>query len=234
MMTEAIILAGGLGTRLRPVVGELPKSLAPINGKPFLSYLLDFAREQGVKKFIFALGYQSEQMEAFVKNYLPAESYVFSTETEPLGTGGAVFKAATLATSSSVIVLNADTFFGVSFSNLAIIHELQRAACTIALKPMTAFDRYGVVEVDKLRVVGFSEKKYRETGLINGGVYALDLTRFLQRSFPQVFSFEKDYLEKTYRDQLIMGMISESYFIDIGIPEDYARAQMEWVTRSGR
>jgi D-glycero-alpha-D-manno-heptose 1-phosphate guanylyltransferase len=231
MITEAIILAGGLGTRLKPVVGDLPKSLAPINGKPFLSYLLDYSMEQGIKKFIFALGYQSGQVASFVTEYLPRESFVFSEEPEPLGTGGAIYQAAKLATSPDVIVLNADTFFGISFANLAIIHELRRAICTIALKPMKAFERYGAVEIDRQTVIGFSEKKYRETGLINGGVYALDVEAFLQGTFPSVFSFEKDYLEKAYKDQAIMGMISDAYFIDIGIPEDYARAQTELVTQ---
>src|SRR5450755_1730767 len=172
MITEAIVLAGGLGTRLKPVVADLPKSLAPIAGKPFLSYLLDFSKQQGIEKFIFALGYKSEQIEAFVNQYLSDGSYVFSNEEEPLGTGGAIYKACDLVSSSDTIILNADTFFGISFSNLAIIHELRKAACTIALKPMKAFDRYGVVDINNQIVTGFSEKKYREAGLINGGVYA--------------------------------------------------------------
>jgi D-glycero-alpha-D-manno-heptose 1-phosphate guanylyltransferase len=227
MITEAIVLAGGLGTRLKPVVADLPKSLAPIAGKPFLSYLLDFSKQQGIEKFIFALGYKSEQIEAFVNQYLSDGSYVFSNEEEPLGTGGAIYKACDLVSSSDTIILNADTFFGISFSNLAIIHELRKAACTIALKPMKAFDRYGAVDINNQIVTGFSEKKYHEAGLINGGVYALDKDSFLQKKFPRIFSFEKDYLEMEYRSRQILGMISEAYFIDIGIPEDYLRAQIE-------
>src|SRR5450631_695075 len=93
MIREAIILAGGLGTRLKTVVADLPKSLAPVAGKPFLAYLLDYAGQQGIEKFIFALGYKTEQIESFVKEYLPAGSYIFSIEDEPLGTGGAIYKA---------------------------------------------------------------------------------------------------------------------------------------------
>jgi D-glycero-alpha-D-manno-heptose 1-phosphate guanylyltransferase len=227
MITEAIILAGGLGTRLKPVVSDLPKCLAPVHGKPFLSYLLDYSVQQGIKKFVFALGYKSEQIESFVNGYRPGESFGFSNETEPLGTGGAIYQAASQVVSPNVMVLNADTFFGVSFSNLALVHELRRAACTLALKPMRAFERYGAVEIDKQSVTGFSEKKYHETGLINGGVYALDIAAYLHRMSPGVFSFEKDYLEKAFRDQPVMGLVSDAYFIDIGIPEDYAKAQTE-------
>jgi D-glycero-alpha-D-manno-heptose 1-phosphate guanylyltransferase len=233
MITEAIILAGGLGTRLKPVVAELPKSLAPVADKPFLAYLLDYAKKQGIEKFIFALGYKTEQVESFVKEYLKEGSYIFSVEEEPLGTGGAVFKACGKVSSENAIVLNADTFFGVTFSNLAIIHELRKADCTLALKPMTTFDRYGIVEIDKQIVTGFSEKKYHETGLINGGVYALSAARFLHKIFPSVFSFEKDYLEKEYAGRKILGLISDAYFIDIGIPESYERAQGELIEHIG-
>jgi D-glycero-alpha-D-manno-heptose 1-phosphate guanylyltransferase len=227
MIREAIVLAGGLGTRLKPVVSDLPKSLAPIAGKPFLSYVLDFARSQGIQKFVFALGHKAEPIEAFVKQFLPGNSYTFSVEEEPLGTGGAIFKACKEIAGEGAIVLNADTFFGISFLNLSIIHELQKAVCTLALKPMKSFDRYGAVEIEKQVITGFSEKKFHKSGLINGGVYALSTAVFLQKSFPPVFSFEKDYLEKEFSKGEIMGMISDGYFIDIGIPEDYERAQRE-------
>jgi len=228
MIREAIVLAGGLGTRLKPVVGDLPKSLAPVSGKPFLAYLLDYAKKQGIEKFIFALGYKSELIESFIKEYLPRSSYIFSVEEEPLGTGGAVFKACKEVSGTDTMVLNADTFFGISFLNISIIHELRKASCTLALKPMKSFDRYGAVEIENQVITGFSEKKFHASGLINGGVYALSAVDFLQHPFPPVFSFEKDFLEKEYKGRKIMGMVSEAYFIDIGIPEDYDRAQREF------
>jgi D-glycero-alpha-D-manno-heptose 1-phosphate guanylyltransferase len=227
MIKEAIVLAGGLGTRLKPVISDLPKSLAPVSGKPFLAYLLDHAKMQGIEKFIFALGYKTELIEQFVKQYLPVESYIFSVEKEPLGTGGAVYKACKQVTAHNAVVFNADTFFGISLLNLSIVHELRRAACTLALKPMRSFDRYGAVELERQVVTGFSEKKLHASGLINGGIYALSVAPFLQKSFPQVFSFEKDYLEKEYKGGHIYGMVSDAYFIDIGIPEDYERAKRE-------
>jgi D-glycero-alpha-D-manno-heptose 1-phosphate guanylyltransferase len=229
MITEAIVLAGGLGTRLKPVVPELPKSLAPVSGKPFLAYLLEYSLQQGIKKFVFALGYKTEQIEVFIKSYLPAGSYIFSIEDEPLGTGGAIYKAAERVSSPNVVVLNADTFFAVSYLNLSIVHELQKADCTLALKRMRSFDRYGAVQIEKQVITGFIEKKFHNEGLINGGVYALFIESFLRKKYPAVFSFEKDYLEKEYTGGRILGLISDAYFIDIGIPEDYQRAEAELV-----
>jgi D-glycero-alpha-D-manno-heptose 1-phosphate guanylyltransferase len=233
MINEAIILAGGLGTRLQSAVPDLPKSLAPVAGKPFLSYLLDYSKKQGINKFIFALGHKNDQIESFVKKSLPEGSYLFSVEDQPLGTGGAIYKACNLVEGPNVVVLNADTFFGISYLNLTIIHELRKSNCTLALKPMKAFDRYGAVEIEKQLVTGFSEKKYYKEGLINGGVYALSVAALLQKSFPVHFSIEQDYLEKEYRNGKILALVSDAYFIDIGIPEDYQRAQEELVLHIG-
>ena len=228
MIREAIVLAGGMGTRLKSVVSELPKSLAPVAGHPFLEYLLQYAQQQGIQRFIFALGYKTALIESFVKQYLPAGTYIFSVEEEPLGTGGAIYKACKLSATPDVLVLNADTFFAVSLSQFSTEHELHQSACSLALKPMKDFDRYGVVEINAEKMVtGFSEKKYHPEGLINGGVYALRTYSFLQKHFPPVFSFEKDYLEKDYPSKNIFGMVSDAYFIDIGIPEDFQRAQSE-------
>jgi D-glycero-alpha-D-manno-heptose 1-phosphate guanylyltransferase len=232
MTQEAIILAGGLGTRLKSVVPDLPKSLAPIDGRPFLEYLLNYAGRQGINKFVFALGYKTQLIEEFVKSILSEDQYSFSIEEQPLGTGGAIYKACHLIKNENAVVLNADTFFGVDFLKLSSEHELNKAACTLALKPMQSFDRYGVVDINEQKqIAGFSEKKYRDQGLINGGVYILRVQSFLQKSFPEIFSFEKDYLEKDYVNKNIFGMISEAYFIDIGIPEDYRKAQKELLLR---
>jgi D-glycero-alpha-D-manno-heptose 1-phosphate guanylyltransferase len=228
MITEAIVLAGGLGTRLQSVVKEIPKSLAPVAGKPFLAYLLDYAKGQGIERFVFALGYKAETIESFVKKYLRESKYAFSTEKEPLGTGGAIYKACDHVMSENVIVLNADTFFGIQYAQLAELHDQRKASCTLALKKMEAFDRYGSVSInDKNVITGFSEKKYQASGYINGGVYALKVESFLGKTFPGNFSFEKEYLEKEYVKENFPGLVSEAYFIDIGVPDDYHRAQME-------
>ena len=228
MITEAIVLAGGLGTRLQTVVKETPKSLAPIEGKPFLAYLLDYAKNQGIERFVFALGYKAELIESFARKYLRESKYAFSIEKEPLGTGGAIYRACNQVASENAIVLNADTFFGIQYAQLAELHEQQKSVCTLALKRMNAFDRYGSVNInDKNIITGFSEKKYQASGYINGGVYALSVEPFLQKSFPDSFSFEKEYLEKEFVTENFPGLVSDAYFIDIGVPEDYQRAQKE-------
>lgn len=230
MIPEAIVLAGGLGTRLQSAVPDLPKCLAPVAGRSFLEYLLVCYRKQGVKRFIFALGYKSEKIESFVREALFPSEYAFSIEAEPLGTGGAIYQACRQVSGSDAIVLNADTFFGLKLDELSTIHLNKKADCTLALKPMERVDRYGRVELnDQQQVIGFSEKKYMKSGLINGGVYALNVKNFLNKSFPETFSFEKDYLENEYSTGKIYGMISDAYFIDIGIPEDYQQAQKELI-----
>lgn len=230
MIPEAIVLAGGMGTRLRSVVPDLPKCLAPIAGKPFLEYLLTCYRKQGVRRFIFALGYKTKMVESFLQETLFPSEYAFSVETEPLGTGGAIYMACSQVSGSDVIVLNADTFFGINLKDLSSVHLDKKADCTMALKPMKQFERYGAVEKNnQQQVTGFSEKKYTESGLINGGVYALNVRNFLAKASPSPFSFEKDYLGMEYPNGKIYEMTSDAYFIDIGIPEDYKRAQAELI-----
>ncbi|HWK02910.1 MAG TPA: nucleotidyltransferase family protein [Puia sp.] len=244
MIKQAIILAGGLGTRLRSAVPELPKCMAPVAGKPFLSYVIDSLRQQGIEKFIFALGYKSEHFEELLRAEFPegtspapnpetqgpfsSSSCLLSIESEPLGTGGAIKLACQQATEGTALVLNGDTFFGVRIDELAAFHEAQKAHCTLCLKPMENFDRYGVVELNPDHSIRhFREKQFYKAGLINGGVYALDTVRFQSASLPEKFSFEKDYLEKQEPGRRLFGLVQNGYFIDIGIPEDYARAQQE-------
>jgi D-glycero-alpha-D-manno-heptose 1-phosphate guanylyltransferase len=227
---QAIILAGGLGTRLRTVVSDLPKCMAPVAGKPFLHYVIQHLLQQGVDEFIFSLGYLSESIEAFLINHYSQLNYQLSIESAPLGTGGAIQLAATKATEKNVLILNGDTLFAVDVKQLLELHTSKQAACTLCLKPMKNFDRYGVVELDNQdAVVSFKEKQFYPEGYINGGVYALDVERFLQEGLPEKFSFEKDYLEKKVTEHKLYGIVQDGYFIDIGIPEDYERAQTEFV-----
>jgi D-glycero-alpha-D-manno-heptose 1-phosphate guanylyltransferase len=226
MIREAIILAGGLGTRLRSAVPELPKCMAPVAGRPFIHYITDYFHRAGITHFIFALGYKHDQFEDFFRQDFATGGYSISLEHEPLGTGGAIRQACTFGREDSVLVLNGDTFFGISLAELSAFHDTTGADCSLCLKPMTNFDRFGVVGLDEdHRVTQFREKQYYDTGLINGGVYALNRRRFLEEGLPEKFSFEKDYLEKG-RHRLY-GLVQDSYFIDIGIPEDYRRVQQE-------
>ncbi len=225
---QAVILAGGLGTRLRSVVSELPKCMAPVGDRAFLFYVFNCLRLQGIEEFIFSLGYKHEVIEKYLQEEFPTLRYQCSIEEEPLGTGGAIKEACKLAKAGNLVVANGDTIFKANIRQLYTDHLQSGAACTIALKPMHQFERYGVVDIDETgTITSFREKKFYEQGLINGGIYMLDVEMFLSNEFPEKFSFEKDYLEKYYPVGSFRGVIQDGYFIDIGIPEDFNRAQTE-------
>jgi D-glycero-alpha-D-manno-heptose 1-phosphate guanylyltransferase len=225
---EAIILAGGLGTRLRSVVSDVPKCMALVAGKPFLHFVIEHLLKEGVEKFIFAVGYKSEMIIDYVNKQYPLLHVKYSIEDEPLGTGGAIKQACSLVTEENILILNGDTLFKVDINTLLSFHIKSGSDCTLSLKPMQHFDRYGVVELnDDASVSAFKEKQHYSSGLINGGVYALKASLFLLENFPQKFSFEKDYLEAFVNKRNMHAIVQYQYFIDIGIPEDYERAQSE-------
>ena len=276
---EVIVLAGGLGTRLRSVVHEIPKCLAPVDGKPFLGYLLDWLCQYPVKHVVFSVGYLREQVIDYVQGQKWPFTYDFAIEETPLGTGGGIRLALEKCTDNQVFVINGDTFFPVDLNAMPF-----SSAVTLALKPMKDFDRYGAVSVQQasatqlsdenyfsgrdpknqfssdftnpthadapqpssgnyfsgrdpknqfppdssrptLQVTAFQEKQHCEEGLINGGVYAVDRRRLDLSSLPEKFSFEKEVLEPGAAIGEIGGWVSDAYFIDIGIPEDYQKAQ---------
>ncbi len=233
MIDEAIILAGGLGTRLRSVVHDKPKCMSPVNGKPFLFYVINYLQKSGIEKFIFSVGYMHDAIEEYLKKNYSSLDYKISFESEPLGTGGGIRLACEKAVSQNVLVCNGDTLFKIDLQELSNFHKEKNADCSLCLKPMENFDRYGVIELnDNGSIKSFKEKKPYATGLINGGVYALNVDRFKKEVFPAKFSFEKDYLEKNMQSFIdgnikFFGLIRDKYFIDIGIPEDYERAQVE-------
>jgi D-glycero-alpha-D-manno-heptose 1-phosphate guanylyltransferase len=223
---EAIILAGGLGTRLRETVPDLPKCMAPVAGRPFLFYVINHLRMQGVGKFIFSLGYRHETIQEYLDARFSTLDFQSAIEDEPLGTGGAIQLAIRKALSQHVIITNGDTLFKISVPELSAFHLEKQSDCTLALKPMQNFDRYGVVELGKDgEVTSFREKKFYPSGNINGGTYILNREKFLGHLWPEKFSFEKDYLEK--KIDRLYGRPGDAYFIDIGVPEDYERARHE-------
>ena len=234
---QAIILAGGLGTRLRSVISAIPKCMAPVAGKPFLFYVIEYLKKQGIDKFIFSLGYKSEIIIDYINDQYPRPNVSsgramlniqFSVEEEPLGTGGAIKLACGMATEKNILILNGDTLFKADVKKLFAAHHKNEADCTLALKPMHNFDRYGLVEINEDNfIASFKEKQQYESGFINGGIYILNTTKFLQEELPAKFSFEKDYLEQYVDKRKMYGLVQDEYFIDIGIPEDYERAQNE-------
>ena len=229
MIQEAIVLAGGFGTRLRNAVPNLPKAMAPVNERPFLSYIINYLRLQGIERFVFSLGYKAEAIESWLKKYYPALDYTTVVESEPLGTGGGLQLALQECTTPHVLAANGDTLFKIKAWDFEKVHVANRSECTLALKPMQPITRYGIVELGLGQVVlSFKEKGVYNQGLINGGVYLLDREQFQKRGLPKSFSFEKDYLEKFSSDKKFFGSIQEGYFIDIGIPEDYEAAQKDF------
>jgi D-glycero-alpha-D-manno-heptose 1-phosphate guanylyltransferase len=228
MITECIILAGGLGTRLRSAVPDLPKAMAPVAGKPFLSYVIDGLRMQGIRRFVFSLGYMHEVIEQFLREQYPTLDYTTIIEPEPFGTGGAIQLALQAAHTDHVLITNGDTLFRADVISLEELHRRVDSECTLALKPMQDFDRYGCVEIDEQnQVVSFREKQHYTEGLINGGLYLLNRQAFLKRTFPVKFSFEKDYLEAFIANGSFYAVPSDAYFIDIGIPHDFEQAQKD-------
>ncbi|MCX8019081.1 MAG: HAD-IIIA family hydrolase [Chitinophagaceae bacterium] len=228
MKKEAIILAGGLGTRLQHTVPDVPKCLAPVAGRPFLFYVINHLRKAGIEKFVFSLGYKHEKILSFLNEYFYSLPFSYVVEEKPLGTGGALKRAISACSERHVIAANGDTLFKASLDNAFAFHIKNKACSTLLLKPMREISRYGVVELhENGRITGFREKQYYESGLINAGIYVLDKEMFETLPLPEVFSFEKDVLEAYVKTLPFYGMPSDDYFIDIGVPEDYFRAQNE-------
>lgn len=227
---QAIILAGGFGTRLQTVVKEVPKPLAPIGGKPFLYWLITHLQKNGVTSFIFSLGYLHHLSEDFLATEFPSLNYQCVVENEPLGTGGAIKLCLQNTLEKQVLIVNGDSFFNLSINGFYNNYIQTKSDCTIALKPMQNFDRYGSVEIDSNnRVTQFNEKKHCEDGLINTGILIFNRNVFLEKTshLPLNFSYEKDFLEPNMQSLKVSGYIAAEYFIDIGIPEDYYKADKE-------
>jgi D-glycero-alpha-D-manno-heptose 1-phosphate guanylyltransferase len=229
MITEAVVLAGGLGTRLREAVPDVPKVMAPVNGRPFLGHVIDYLRMQGVQHFVFSLGYRGEVVEEYLSSHFPTLDYSITKEEEPLGTGGAIQLGIQKTRTADVLAVNGDSLFKIDLGKLDSFHFQKGAECTLVLKPLQNFERYGVVTTDPSgRILSFKEKQFYKEGTINGGVYIINKDKFLQHPFTKKFSFESDYLERYYGDAPIYGLVQDGYFIDIGIPSDYQQAQIDF------
>lgn len=232
---EVIILAGGLGTRLRSVVSEVPKCMAPVAGKPFLWYLLKYLTRYDVERVILSIGYLRDIIITWIDqngDEFPF-SFDYAIEVEPLGTGGGIKLALSKAITNDVVVLNGDTFFDVDLDDMMELHRIYTSAITIALKPMHNFERYGRVIINNInkQIVKFKEKEYCEEGLINGGVYIINKLEPIFNGLPKKFSFETAVFEPQCKLGKLFGVVQDGYFIDIGIPEDYNKAQIELISR---
>jgi len=233
MFSEVVILAGGLGTRLRSEIGtNLPKPMAPVSGKPFLTYIMDRLAAAGAKRVLLAVGYHHEVIEAYFGTKYRSMEVVYSCEESPLGTGGAIRQAAEKAESEDFPVLNGDTLFDLDWAAFYAFHTEHKAPISVALREVEDTARYGSVETDGAVLTAFREKaESTGRGLINGGVYAVNRAWLLQQKLPEKFSFERDVLQAMVSQRLFCGKAFADYFVDMGIPADYQRAKREIAQR---
>lgn len=224
---EVIVLAGGFGTRLQQVVSEVPKSMAPVNGRPFLEYLLEYLVSQGVTRVVMATGYMHESISGHFGTRYKSLSIAYSVENEPLGTGGGIRLALWKVEGMRAIALNGDSLFRIPLQDLMEYHLKKKADATLALRKMEDTGRYGRVSVGGGgRITGFEEKKAEGgSGFINGGVYVIEKSFLLEPEYRGKFSIEKECFERTWSYAKIYGRGYNDYFLDIGVPDDYRKAQ---------
>jgi len=227
---EAIVLAGGFGTRLQTVVNDLPKSMALINHRPFLEYQLDFLIKQGITRVVLSVGYMRQHIIKHFKNQYKSLEIDYAVEEEPLGTGGGIRLSFWKINGQRAFAMNGDSLFRLDYGQMLARHLKNKAVATLALRKLVNTSRYGRVSLNRnKRIIGFAEKnELTGPGYINGGVYILEKSLLMEPEFRGKFSIEKDYFEKHYMDHRMFGFPSAGYFLDIGIPADYKKAQHDF------
>ncbi|SKC81929.1 D-glycero-alpha-D-manno-heptose 1-phosphate guanylyltransferase [Burkholderia sp. CF099] len=226
-MIPAIVLAGGLGTRLRSVVPDLPKPMAEVAGKPFLWWVLRRLEQQGIGDVYLSVGYKREVIEAYFGVKFGALNVHYVVEDEPLGTGGAIAKAFDTIGGEEAFVLNGDTMTIVEFADLRSA-AASDVDLTMAVAKLDDVARYGAVDFDATsmrRVTAFREKGQTGAGFINAGVYLVKRDALKRYPLPEKFSFEQDFLHAHLADLRVSAVPAVSQLIDIGVPDDYALAQ---------
>ena len=227
----ALILAGGLGTRLRSRVADLPKVLAPVLGKPFLTYLLDRLQISGIQKTILCIGYLGEQIQETYGSYYQNMELSYSQETSLLGTGGALRLALPLISTPTVLILNGDSFYDANLNDFYQWHLAQTSNASLTLTQVPDTARYGRVQLKKSSQITHFEEKGNTRGLgwINAGIYLV--ARHLLTNIPenQVVSLERE-LFPNWIETGLYGYRTQGQFIDIGTPESYALAEQFFST----
>ena len=224
----AIILAGGFGSRLQSVVSDVPKPMAPVNAKPFLTYIFEFLKKNGIENIILSVGYKHEIIQDYFGDIYNGMTVQYVIENDPLGTGGAIKKALSIISDEDVFVINGDTYFDIDLFSMKETFSKASSRLFLSVKQMENSDRYGSVVLDNFQnITSFEEKAYKEVCFINGGIYLLKRIIFDAYELPLVFSFE-EFMQKYYSDLKTKAMIFSDYFIDIGIPEDYDKAQEDF------
>ncbi|MDY7579608.1 nucleotidyltransferase family protein [Herbaspirillum sp. RTI4] len=221
---EAIVLAGGFGTRLRALVPDLPKPMAPVAGRPFLDILLASLARRGFTRVILSLGFLSEKISGHFGASYQGMELVYEVEAQPLGTGGAIRAALARCTHDHAFVFNGDTYLDIEADALEHLWQAEHHPVMVVREvPDTA--RFGRVTLQDGRVVGFADKDSAGPGLINAGCYVLPKNALDDFPPGQAFSMESDYFALRLKDVHLNGFITRGLFIDIGVPHDYALAQ---------
>lgn len=221
----ALILVGGLGTRLRSVVSDRPKVLAEINGRPFLSYLLDQVAEAGLRHVILCTGYRADQVQGLLGDRWQGLTLTYSQETAPLGTGGALRLALPQMRSDTILALNGDSYCEADLTAFWDFHRQKQASATLLLTQASDTQRFGRVQIDhRDRIVNFEEKgNTTGPGLINAGLYLVSQAYLATIPADQPVSLEKEIFPQ-WIDQGLYGYQARGKFIDIGTPETYSQA----------
>lgn len=228
---EAVVLAGGAGTRLRHVLPDLPKPMAPVAGRPFLEFLLASLARKGFHRAVLSLGYMADKVVAYFGDHFSGMDLIYEIEQTPLGTGGGTRQALALCSADHVFVFNGDTYLDLEVADVEAHWQTHREPIVVACEvPNTA--RYGRLISSGGYVVAFTEKGPSGRGLINAGCYVLPPGILGGFAPGQPFSLETDFLAKWVEGQRLGLFVSQGRFIDIGTPEDYARAQIELASES--
>lgn len=227
---EAIVLAGGFGTRLRQLVADVPKPMAPIAGRPFLEILLGSLAQKGFTQVVLSLGFMAEKISGHFGPRFAGLDLTYVVEDTPLGTGGATRLAATACAQDHVFVFNGDTYLDLEVDLLERQWQAKRHPIVVG-RQVPDTTRYGRLVVDGDRIISFAEKGIAGPGLINAGCYVLATDALAQFPLNQPFSIETDYLLPEVARATVEVFVTEGVFIDIGIPEDYSRAQTLLVDR---
>jgi D-glycero-alpha-D-manno-heptose 1-phosphate guanylyltransferase len=222
---EAIVLAGGLGTRLAGRLNGVPKPMAPISGRPFLEILLNQLTRAGCKRVILSVGHLHKAIQQHFGAAFGGMRVDYAIEDVPLGTGGAIRLALAQAREESVLVLNGDTFLQADYAQLIRFHAAQSTAMTMAVAHQPDVARYGAVVIRDGRIVGFEEKGTAGAGWINAGAYVLNRNLPWPAALPEKFSFELDFLMPEIARIAPAAYEVKGFFLDIGVPEDLDRAQ---------
>lgn len=224
-MYEAIILAGGFGTRLRKAVPDLPKPMAPINGKPFLAYLLESLSKKGFIRVILSVGFMAEKIIDFFGDQYAGIELIYSVELTPLGTGGATRLALERSTQDHIYILNGDTYLDFEIKEIELLWNENHCPIIVGVNVENE-SRYGKLVIDNGRIISFAEKSFIEKGPINAGCYVFKKDQLMNFKKNEKFSLENEYLAPEMMHSKFNYFLSNQLFIDIGIPEDYKKANL--------